>query len=202
MKILQGFLMVMGGLAILAVVALITGYVLALLTPDMRASMRPVVLSSEAVDTFNGKLDGLKKEVLSANTANVQRNISLTVTEEEINSVLVMMLAEGTFPAKEMLVNFNDGFLLVYTAWSFPALPAKSVLMGTMSTENGKPKFIIMDFMLGKLPLPGNFDSSVENLLNVLIKLNAPLEGMKVNIKDITVSDGQIKITGATTTTK
>ncbi|MGA2368109.1 MAG: hypothetical protein ABSF74_06035, partial [Dehalococcoidia bacterium] len=60
MKILQGFLIVMGALAVLAIIAVMIGYVLALLTPDIRSNMRPVVLSSEAVDSLNQKLDELK----------------------------------------------------------------------------------------------------------------------------------------------
>ena len=48
MKILQGFLIFMGALAVLAIVALIVGYVMALLTPDIRSNMqaRPQKISS------------------------------------------------------------------------------------------------------------------------------------------------------------
>jgi hypothetical protein len=38
MKVLQGFLIFMGTLAVLAIAALIIGYVMLLLTPDTRAT--------------------------------------------------------------------------------------------------------------------------------------------------------------------
>jgi len=198
MRILQGFLIFMGALAVLAIIALMVGYVLALLTPDMRSNMRPVVLSAEAVDSFNKKLSDLKKETAVTDTTKPAKNIQLTITEEEVNSVIVMALAEGTLPAREMLVNFNDGYLLVYNAWSFPAAPVKTAVIGTLDIENGKPKFIIRDFYLGKVPVPQGFDQGIQDLINIMIKMNAPMEELRSDLKEITISEGQLKLSGTT----
>lgn len=202
MRILQGFLIFMGALAVLAIIALMVGYVLALLTPDMRSNMRPVVLSAEAVDSFNKKLGDLKKETGAADIAKTAKNIQLTITEEEINSVIVMALAEGTLPAREMLVNFNDGYLLVYNSWSFPAAPVKTAVIGTLDIENGKPKFIIRDFYLGKVPVPQSFDQGIQDIVNVMIKMNAPMEELRSDLKEITISEGQVKFAGTTKVSK
>jgi hypothetical protein len=109
-----------------------------------------------------------------------------------------MALAEGTLPAKEMLVNFNDGYLLVYNAWSFPAAPVKTAVIGTFDIENGKPKFIIRDFYLGKVPVPQGFDRGIQDLINVMIKMNAPMEELRSDLKEITISEGQLKLAGTT----
>ena len=202
MKILKGFLIVMGTLAVLAILALIFGYVLALLTPDIRSNMRNVVLSSESVDSLNQKLNDLKTNCVTAGSSNTKSNINLVMTEEEVNSALVMALAEGTLPAKEVLVNFNDGYMLIYNAWSFPFLPIKTVIMGSMEVDNGQPTFLIKDFFLGKLPVPDSVDMGVQQLANILIRLNAPLQELKIDLKDITISDGQIQITGTTGVSK
>jgi len=198
MKILQGFLTFMGSLAVLAIVALILGYVLALLTPDIRSNMRPVALSSEAVDSLNNKLSDLKKETVAANSARIQKDVQITITEEEVNSIIVMTLAEGTLPLKEMLVNFNDGYLLSYNAWNFPGLPVKTGVMGSIDIENGKPKFIIRDFSLGKLSVPDNLDRSAQDLINVLIKMNAPMDELNFQLKEVTISEGKLKLAGTT----
>jgi hypothetical protein len=196
MRILQGFLIFMGILAVLAIAVLIVSYVLALLTPDMRSNMRPVVLSSEAVDSFNKKLADFKKEATAAEAARSQKNLQLTITEEEVNSMIVMALAEGTLPAKEMLVNFNDGYLMVYNAWSFPAAPVKTGLYGSIEIENGKPNFIVRDFFLGKLPLPQSADAGIQNLVNIIIKMNGPMDELRFDIKEITILEGQLKMSG------
>ena len=194
MKILQGFLIFMGALAVLAIVALIAGYIMALLTPDIRSNMRPVVLSSESVDSLNSKLDTMKKEAATADASKTTKNIELIVTEEEINSLIVMTLAEGTLPAKEMLVNFNDGYMLTYNAWNFTAFPVKTGVMGSIDTENGKPKFVISGFYLGKLPLPSNINKGVEDLINIVLQLNAPLDELKMDLQEVTISEGQMRI--------
>jgi hypothetical protein len=198
MKILHGFLMVMGALAVLAIIALIVGYVMALLTPDMRANMRPVVLSSEAADSFTKKIDNVKKEAALAESSKTPRTIDIVITEEEVNSILVMMLAEGYLPAKEMLINFNDGYFLTYQAWNLSWFPVKTVVLGQVEIDNGKPKIVVMDFFLGKLPMPKDIDSSVQELLNTLVKLNAPMEELKLQVRQVNITDGTVKITGTT----
>jgi hypothetical protein len=202
MKILQGFLIFMGVLAVLAICALIFGYVLALLTPDTRASMRPVVLSSEAVDSLNNKLSEVKKETAAAEGSKTAKEVVLVITEEEINSTIVMALAEGTLPAKEMLVNFNDGYILTYTSWNFPGLPVKTGIIGTLDVEKGEPKFVIRDFYLGKLPVPDSVDGGVQEWINILFKLNAPMGELNVDLKEVTISEGQVKLVGTTKTNK
>jgi hypothetical protein len=194
MRILRGFLMFMGAIAVLAILALIVGYVMALLTPDVRSNMRPVVLSSEAVDSLNKKLDTIKKDAAAADASKTKKNIELVVSEEEINSIIVMTLAEGTLPAKEMLVNFNDGYLLAYTAWNFPALPVKTGIMGSLDTENGKPKFIVRAFYLGKLPVPVGINSGVQDLINIVLQLNAPLDELKMDMQEVTISEGKMRL--------
>lgn len=198
MRILQGFLMFMGVLAVLAILALIVGYVLVLLTPDMRSNMRPVVLSSEAVDSLNAKIDTMKKDAADADESDTKKNIELVVTEEEINSIIVMTLAEGNLPAKEMLVNLNDGYLLSYIAWNFPGLPIKTAVMGSIDAENGKPNFMVRSFYLGKLPLHDTINMRAQNIINIILRLNAPLDEMKLDLQEVTISEGQLRLVTVT----
>jgi hypothetical protein len=202
MKILQGFLIFMGVLAVLAIVALVLGYVLALVTPDIRSNMRPVVLSSEAVDSLNTKLDNFKKQAADASGAAGQKALTLSITEEEVNSLIVVTLAEGNLPAKEMLVNLNDGYFLTYIAWNFQWLPARTGIMGSFDVDNGKPVFVMKDFYLGKLPVPDAVDANVASLANIVLKLYGPFEELKLDVKEITVSEGQIKIVATPRRTK
>jgi len=193
MRILQGFLMFMGVLAVLAIIALVTGYVLSLLTPDIKSSLRPVVLSSEAVDSFNKKMADLRTQMSTAGTG----DISLTLTEEEINSTIVMALAEGTVPAKEILINFNDGYLVLYSAWNFTMFPVKTGLIGSFDVEDKKPKFLLTQVFVGKLPLSSGFNSSAQNITNIIIRLNPVIYNSQINYKEITISEGKVNMIGS-----
>jgi hypothetical protein len=190
MRILQGFLMVMGVLAVLAIIALITGYVLALLTPDVKASLRPVVLSSESVDSFNKKMADLRTQMRNSGSGEV----SLTLTEEEVNSIIVMSLAEGTIPAKELMVNFNDGYLVLYSAWNFAWFPVKTGLIGSFDVEDKKPKFLLSSVFVGKLPLPSSLNTNAQDLTNIILRVNPMFFNPMLNYKEITISEGKIKL--------
>ena len=193
MRILQGFLMFMGVLAVLAIIALVTGYVLSLLTPDIKSSLRPVVLSSEAVDSFNKKMADLTTQMSTAGTG----DISLTLTEEEINSTIVMALAEGSIPAKEILINFNDGYLVLYSAWNFTMFPVKTGLIGSFDVEDKKPKFLLTQVFVGKLPLPSGFNSGAQDITNIIIRLNPMIYNPRINYKEITISEGKVNLAGS-----
>ena len=193
MRILQGFLMVMGALAVLAIIFLAIGYVLALLTPDIKDSLRPVVLSSEAADSFNQKVADLRAQMDTASTG----DISLTLTEEEVNSMIVMALAEGTIPAKEILINFNDGYLVFYSAWKFTMFPVKTGLIGSFDVEDKKPKFLLTKVYVGRLPLPSGFNSSIQDLTNIIIRLNPTIYNSRLGYKEITISQGKINLKGS-----
>jgi hypothetical protein len=194
MRILQGFLMFMGALAVLAIVALVVGYVLAILTPDIRTSLRPVVLSSESVDSFNKKMGDLRTQMRAAGTSGT--DVTLTLTEEEVNSMIVMALAEGTFPAKEILVNFNDGYLVLYIAWNFNAFPAKTGVIGSFDVEDKKPKLLLRSVFLGKLSLPTSINGNLQEITNVIIRLNPLIYNPMISYKEITISEGSVKLVG------
>jgi len=196
MRILQGFLIFMGALAVLAIIGLVIGYVLAILTPDIRNSIRPVVLSSEAVDNFNKKMADFRLAMREGNADGGPTNIILSLTEEEVNSMIVMSLAEGTIPAKEITVNFNDGYLVLYSAWNFTMLPVKMGIIGSFDVEDKKPKFLLRSFFLGKLPLPSSFNTSIQDIINIIVRLNPPSESLTINYKEITISEGNLKLVG------
>jgi hypothetical protein len=195
MKILQGFLMFMGALAVLAIIALIVGYVLAILTPDIKSSLRPVVLSSESVDSYNKKMADLRTQMRTVSQSGTG-DISLTLTEEEVNSMIVMSLAEGTFPAKEILVNFNDGYLVLYSAWNFTMFPAKMGVVGSFDVEDKKPKFLLRSIFVGKLPLPDSLNGGAQDLANIIVRLNPMITNPMISYKEITISEGSIKLVG------
>ncbi len=55
---------------------------------------------------------------------------------------------------------------------------------------------MVKDFFLGKLPVPASVNDGVQQAGNILIRLNVPLQELKINLKDVTISNGQIRITG------
>ena len=108
-----------------------------------------------------------------------------------------MALAEGTVPAKEILINFNDGYLVLYSAWNFTMFPVKTGLIGSFDVEDKKPKFLLTQVFVGKLPLSSGFNSSAQNITNIIIRLNPVIYNSQINYKEITISEGKVNMIGS-----
>lgn len=189
MRVIQGIIMAIGVISILIAIAVAIGYFLFTLTPWLQARMIPVAVTAEAAKSFDQKLDGLRAETKKAIESGEKKEITLTITENEVNSKLLEALAEGKMPFKlsKPLVNFRDGRFLVYGILDTPGVPAKVAARGRIDVGNGSPKIVIEDFNLGKLPLPKGVAKRVEGITNIMVKLQLadwPLELTKVSITD------------------
>jgi hypothetical protein len=189
MRIIQGIIMAIGVIAILAAIAVAIGYFLFSLTPGIQARMIPVTVTAEAAKSFDQKLEGLRAETKKTIETGENQDINLTITDNEINSKLLEVLAEGKIPfhLSKPLINLRDGRFLVYGVVDVPGIPAKIGAAGRIEIADGSPKIIIEDFDLGKLPLPKSVNKRVEDITNIMVKLQMadwPLEMSKLTITD------------------
>jgi hypothetical protein len=177
------------------------GYFLFTLTPGIQARMIPVSVTAEAAKSFDQKLDELKTEIKKTTENRETRDLTVTITENEINSKLLEVLAEGRMPLhlSKPLINLRDGRFFVYGVVDVPGVPAKTGAIGRIEVTEGSPKIIIDDFDLGKLPLPKGINKRAEDITNIMLKLQLadwPLEVTKISITDRQLTFS-VKIKGA-----
>ena len=201
MRLIRGLIMVVGIIGIIVIVSLLTGYYLYSLSPSIQARLIPVSVSADAVQSFDQKLDELDSQIKAAVGAGENREISLIITEKEVNSKLVQMLAEGELPIlKRILINFGDGYFLTYAVVDAPGIDAKTGLMGRVEIIEGKPKIVLDEFNLGKLPLPKSVDKRAEQLVNIIATLQLP--ETYLDITSVEIENQQLTVTGITKTGK
>lgn len=202
MRFIRGFIMAAGVIGILVVIALFVGYYLFSLTPWIQAQMTPVTVTAEAANSFDQKLSELQKEITGAANAKQENDVKLVLTESEINSKLIELLAEAKLPLdmNQISINLREGQFLAYVVLDMPGVPAKIGLMGEAQVVDNTPKLIIEDVNLGKLPLPQGINNRVEDLLNIAIKLQ--LSDFPVKITNVELDKRQLTITGVTKTTE
>jgi hypothetical protein len=201
MRLIKGLIMAIGVIGIIVLFALLLGYYLYSLSPSIQARLIPVAVSADAVQSFDQKLDELESQIEAAVGAGENREVSLTITEKEINSKLVQMLAEGELPLlKRILINFGDGYFLTYAVVDAPGIDAKTGLMGQVEIIEGQPKIVLDEFNLGKLPLPKSVDKRAEQLLNIVVTLQLP--EVSLDITSVEIKNQQLTITGITKTGK
>jgi len=193
--------MAIGVIGVMVIIALIIGYYLYSLSPPIQAKVIPVAVSADASQSFDQKLDALKGQIKAAVDAGEKKQVSLVITEKEINSKLVQMLAEGELPSlKRVLINFGDGYFLTYAVVDTPGIDAKTGSMGRVEIIEGEPKVVIDEFNLGKLPLPKSVNRRVEQLLNIMVNLQLP--DVSLDITGVEIKNHQLTVTGTTKTAK
>jgi hypothetical protein len=198
MRLIRGIIMAIGVIGILVFIALLTGFYLYSLTPSIQERAVPVAVSADAAQSFDQKLDSLDTQIKAAIEDREKKELNLVITEKEANSKLVQMLAEGELPLRRILVNFGDGYFLTYAVVNAPGIDAKTGLIGRIETAEGKPKVIVDEFNLGKLPLPESAKGRVEQLVNVLVRLQ--LSDVPLDITNVQIKDHQLTITGTVRT--
>ncbi len=201
MRLIKGLIMAIGVIGVMVIVALVIGYYLYSLSPPIQAKVIPVAVSADASQSFDQKLDALKGQIKAAVDAGEKKQVSLVITEKEINSKLVQMLAEGELPSlKRVLINFGDGYFLTYAVVDTPGIDAKTGSMGRVEIIEGEPKVVIAEFNLGKLPLPKSVNRRVEQLLNIMVNLQLP--DVSLDITGVEIKNHQLTVTGTTKTAK
>jgi len=161
----------------------------------------PVAVSADAAESFDQKLDTLESQITAAVSAGESKQVSLVITESEINSKLVQMLAEGELSQlKRVLINLGDGYFLIYAVVDTPGIDAKTGSMGRVEIIEGKPKVVIDEFNVGKLPLPQSIKERAEQLMNIIVSLQLP--EVSLNITGVEIKNHELTVNGITKTTK
>ena len=201
MRLIKGFIMVIGIIGVMVIFALLIGYYLYSLSPRIQESVIPVAVSADAAESFDQKLDTLESQITAAVSAGESKQVSLVITESEINSKLVQMLAEGELSQlKRVLINLGDGYFLIYAVVDTPGIDAKTGSMGRVEIIEGKPKVVIDEFNVGKLPLPQSIKERAEQLMNIIVSLQLP--EMSPDITSVEIKNHELTVNGITKTTK
>lgn len=194
MKAVQVTLMAIGVLGLVVVVFAIIGLFLYTLTPSLKSDISIMPVTYDAVQNYDKKLTTFKQQVRDATVAKEEKRITLTITEEELNSKLVEMLAEGALPAKEVLINFEDDICVAYVSLINPGIDAKLAGVAQLDVEDGNIVVYLTEFQLGKLPTPKSFDRGVNEVLNILAKLQEPFEELPVEMNEVEVDEGKFTL--------
>lgn len=201
MRVIQGIIMVIGVIGILIFGVLIVGFYLYSLSPPIQSQMVPTGQSSEAVKSFDQKISSTKDKIDAAADADQEKEITVTITDKEVNSKLIELRARGELPVKDASINFGNDKFLAYANIDTPGIiNAKTAVMGEVEIVDGFPKIIVTDFNLGKLPLPASIDKTAEQLLNVILRLQ--LSGIPLETTNIQIEDHELTVTGTTKTGK
>ncbi len=195
MKIITTILMAIGILAIICSLLAFSGFVLYSLTPDIKSQIDIGRVSAEYLKSYNQKVDDFRETILTAAAAKQKSKFTLVLTKEEINSKLVQMMAEDQLPVKELLVSFENDLCWTYFALGENAANAKIGLVTQPEIVKGSIKLNILEFKLGRLPLPKSFAQRAEDIMNIFIKMQNPLSELPLELEAVDIVNNQLLLT-------
>jgi hypothetical protein len=199
MRVFSTVLMVIGAIALVIFLFFVMGFLLYSLTPAMKSEMTVSPVTYDAVKSFDNKFDTFKTEVKEAVAADKKIDVSLQLTEEEFNSKIVELLAEGQLPCRDLLVNFEDDYCWLYVRMDNPGVDAKIGVIAQFDVVDGDVNVIVEDFFLGKLPITKSTDEKIGKLLDVIWMMQSPFKDMPIKLSYISIDKGSVTIEGVTT---
>lgn len=198
MKAINTLLMVIGVIGIIIIAAVLMGFILFSLDPPIKSQLGVTPVSADALKSFEQKITAFKQKIDAAVAAKERKEVSLMVTSEELNSKIVELLAQGELPLKEARINFDDDLCKVYAVFNNPGINAKTGLAAQIVASKNNLKIVVVDFQLGRLPLPKSMVKSVGNILDVMFRMEGITEDLPIDITGVTVADERLTIKGMT----
>lgn len=188
---------VLGGIILLAIIAVASVFFMMRSTSGIAAKMTPVVSSPQAVAAFDTKWTSFNDAVQNA-TAGTK--ISLNVSQEELTSKVNEELKAATaqLPAGvsvgNVSINLQDGKVLISAPIKYSAIEGKAAMEIAVQTINGTPKIVVDNVDMGKLPIP----QSIKDQLAGMIPNGGAIDlgNLPLDITGIQIIDGQLVLNG------
>ena len=124
--------------------------------------------------------------------------MTLTITDEEINSKIVEQLAQGELPVKQLMINFNEDICRVYAVLNNPGIKAKVGLVTQLTVQNKDIKLVVADLQVGRLPLTKPMVKQLGSIADILFKMEGLTSDLPVDITSISIEDELLTLKGVT----
>ena len=147
--------------------------------------------SDEAARCFQERMDSVER--------NADGTFSITITEEEITSLIVQQMEQQSNPPpiSQPQVHFRDGRVEFYgtvtLAGNF-ALPG--LIAFSIDVPESELAITIEEIALGPLPISESALESFTQVLNEALTENITIDDRPATITNVQVGDGQMTVTG------
>lgn len=147
--------------------------------------------SDEAVRRF--------EERMAEAEQNASGVVTITVTEEEMTSLLAQAIArqEESSPISEPQVHFRDGCVEVYgTVQMADSLALPGMVAFSVTVTDGALDVTVEEVAVGPLPVPESALQSLTEMINQTIAKNVRVGGVEATITDVQIGAGEMTVTG------
>ena len=130
---------------------------------------------------------------------NPSGDVTITITEQELNSYLQTQWdsQSGDQTIHDPQIHLTDGKVEVFGKVAMGSINADAVATIVPSVNpNGKPILTITSIYVGPVPVPDALVSQANDQVSGLLEDYLSSSGQDITVKDITVTEGKMTITG------
>ncbi|HEX9998459.1 MAG TPA: LmeA family phospholipid-binding protein [Abditibacterium sp.] len=137
------------------------------------------------------------EEVARAARKNEKKTFELTVTENQLNTLLQDRLRTEKFPIRDLRAGISPGVLTLQGVAVYQGFDVPATLSGTLKAENGALVFTVDSLSLSGLPAPNQWKEKAQKAIgDGLQKAFARERGARVT--DVTLETGKMTVKGNT----
>ena len=147
--------------------------------------------SDQTIHQFEERMDSVETDA--------DGSFTVTITEEEITSLIVRELAKQDEPPPigEPQVHFRNGRAECYaTVQIIDSLALPSMVALSITAANGEIEVTVEEVALGPLPIPGSALELLTDALNKALVEGVQGDDVDTLITDIQIGDGEMRISG------
>jgi hypothetical protein len=177
------------------------------LPPELAAELPPEIteVSSAAAARLETKIEAFQQEIQAAQAKGEKREVTLVITEGELNSMISQQLQlarerPAGMPAglnfEEVKAYFRGGRLRFSVRVIYGIIEVPVTITADIVIREGTPTIEVKSTDVGRVPLPG---AVTDRLAEVLTE---QLEGLvldfPIEVTEVVIRDGQLTIVGVT----
>ena len=152
----------------------------------------PITPSDEAIQRL--------EERMNSATPGPDGTFTITVTDEEITSLVASRIAEQQgemLPISDPQIYFRNGRIETYATLELAgSLPVPCMVALSIAVENGLPVVTIEEIDAGPLPIPAALLEELTNTFNQMLADSFAGEGAEFTITGVQIGEGQMTVTG------
>lgn len=125
-----------------------------------------------------------------------RRQFTLTVTNEELDTLLQNSLSSGRYPVRAVQCEIRTGQIVVQGTVKMHDLDTAVIIGGNVAPENGALAFKVTSLTIQGLPAPSEWKEKAQTTITE--KLNQELMSSGVNVTGVQLAEGVMTIVGVT----
>jgi hypothetical protein len=197
MKALKITGIVIGSILVLVLIVVAVAWILLSRPSKIAAGVTSVPSNTQAAQSLDTKWNNFNSTIAQSSSGTP---VSVTLTQEEVNSKVNAQLGTADLPAEltvsNVNVNLKDGQIFLSADVKYSIFSGRAGMTATVQIVNGQPTVVVTAVDMGSLPIPQSLKDKLTGLISGASLFQESTASFVT--QNVQISDGEIIISGIT----